>query len=204
MNHAIRPLLLAMALIAVLPACSFAPTGEPESRTARAQFWTRMHSMCGLLYRGQMSPTETRPSPTPVVMHVRQCTPRRIQIMIHVDRTHSRLMTVERTRDHLVLTQFMLPGPENRRWPTDPLPPLTARTETPGEPLRQRFVSTGLSQGGPATPARELRIEPRKSFSYVAFDGNDNPHTRIRFNIERPLPPAVGPGWLGAPGTAGL
>lgn len=204
MNHAIRPFLLAMALTAVFPGCGIAPTGETEDRTAREQFWARLHSMCGLLYPGRMSAPEARPSPVPVVMHVRHCTAREIQIMIHVDRTHSRLVTVERTRHDLILTRFMLPGPENRRWPADPLPPVTARTDTAGDPLRQRFVSIGLSHGRSTPPAWELRIEPRKAFISVVLDENHTPRTRFRFDIQHPLPPAVGPGWLGDPGTPGL
>lgn len=198
MSQALRPVLLPIWFAAFLTACGPVQTPPEERRPARDQFWSRAHALCGLIYRGRQSGDGVDASR--VVMHVRHCTARRIQMMIHVDRTHSRLLTLRRSRRALTLTHTLLPGPENQQWPANSAPSVTGRTATAGDALYQRFDTP---PGNAAAPGWELRFRPNDTLHLRAIDRRGSIETHMRFDLDNPLQPGLGPGWLEAPTVPG-
>ncbi len=111
-------LLMLLAGLTALAACgSPSATPEPEAslptvdeaptpEAIQTGWWEQLADLCGNAYDGRLvsaDPSDAELADQPMVMHVRRCTPTRIEVPFHIGDDHSRTWVLTRTETGIQL-----------------------------------------------------------------------------------------------------
>ena len=197
MNRALP--LLAIAAIALLPACAPALRSTPPA--PQDAFWDRLQALCGRAYGGRVAvdtppPAGTDPFSTgPLVMHVRECTPDAIRIPFHVGADRSRTWVLTRTAAGLRLKH----DHRHADGSEDALTQYGGDSARTGSAQRQEFPVDAFSKAMFSAQGRAVsntntwavEVEPGRVFVYeLARPGR---LFRVEFDLSRPVPAPPAP-----------
>jgi hypothetical protein len=188
------------------PAASPAPATSPVvqaaplvSAQAHQQFFDQLRSLCGQAFEGRVvqdQPKSGRGFEGRLLMHVRRCSEREIQIPFHVGEDHSRTWIISQTGSGLSLKH------DHRKADgrSDASTMYGGHTREAGWPQLQSFPADPYSQelflrqGMAASVGNiwQLMIHTElKSFSYRLL--RESREFRVDFDLSQPVPPPPAP-----------
>jgi hypothetical protein len=183
MTH--RTIALVAALL--LSACASVPRQQPAD-----QFFARLQALCGQRFAGRVvttDPADTAFAGKPLVMQVRDCSPKEVRIPFSVGEDRSRTWVITRTATGLRLKH----DHRHTDGTEDELSQYGGDTETGGTARRQDFPADAfsrtlfLAKGNPASIDNiwAMEVEPGVLFAYELR--RPNRHFRVEFDLARPL-----------------
>lgn len=187
-----RPRFLLPLAALALAGCATAPT-DPQ-----AAFLGSLQTLCGQAFAGRMvteDPRDADLAGRPMVMHVRDCSPGRVAIPLHVGEDRSRTWIVSATATGLRLKH----DHRHADGSEDAVTQYGGDTVAPGSATRQDFPADAFSQalftreGRPQSGANvwTMQIEPGQRFIYEVR--RENRHVRFEFDLTRPVPAPPAP-----------
>ncbi len=201
--------ILAPSLLLLLAGCATSPVPTAPSEPAQAPadaFLARIAQHCGQAFEGRIvanTPASATPDPfegKALVMHVRGCGERELQIPFHVGDDHSRTWILTRTDSGLRLKH----DHRHEDGSDDAVTMYGGDTASAGTPQRQAFPvdaeSVAMFQreglNASVTNVWAMEIEPDVRFLYeLARPGSDRLF-RVEFDLTRPVATPPTPwGW---------
>jgi hypothetical protein len=203
-----RPIeFLALATLAVFTACApaaavpeagqaaTAPGAAPALAPEQAQFWSHLQALCGRAFAGELveAPAgDTTFLDRELVMHVRQCGEREILVPFHVGDDRSRTWVLTRTEGGLRLKH----DHRHRDGSEDEITQYGGDTAARGTAQRQEFPADAHTASlipAAATNVWTVEVVPGEAFVYALRREGTDRRFRIRFDLNRPVPPPPAP-----------
>jgi hypothetical protein len=158
-------------------------------------FWQRLQSLCGKAFAGKLTDSNASDSVfarSPVVMHVRNCSPEEIRIPLHVGNDRSRTWVITPADGGLRLKH----DHRHRDGSEDSVTQYGGDTMKPGGPSRQEFYADSLTASlipAARTNVWTIEIVPDKTFAYgLRREGTDRKF-RVEFDLTKPVPAPPAP-----------
>jgi hexosaminidase len=158
-------------------------------------FWQRLQSLCGKAFAGKLTDSNASDSVfarSPVVMHVRNCSPEEIRIPLHVGNDRSRTWVITPADGGLRLKH----DHRHRDGSEDAVTQYGGDTMKPGGPSRQEFYADSLTASlipAARTNVWTIEIVPDKTFAYgLRREGTDRKF-RVEFDLTKPVPAPPAP-----------
>lgn len=151
------------------------------------EFWQRLQSLCGRAFQGRLTESNASDSVfarSPVVMHVRECSPGEVRVPLHVGEDRSRTWVVTPVDGGLRLKH----DHRHRDGAEDSVTQYGGDTREPGTESRQDFHADSLT--GALIPAARtniwtMEILPGATFAYgLRREGR---RFRVEFDLTRPV-----------------
>jgi hypothetical protein len=196
----------ALLLCAAMAACAGrvgapAPAAEATATAAAAEaapqreFWNRLQALCGRAFAGEVQEApsgDTTFANRQLVMHVRECTEREIKIPFHVGEDRSRTWVLTRTGAGLRLKH----DHRHHDGSEDEVTQYGGDTAAPGTASRQEFPADAHTASlipAAATNVWTVEVVPGEAFVYALRREGTDRRFRIRFDLNRPVPPPPAP-----------
>jgi hypothetical protein len=194
MHHRLAPA-AAIALALALPVPSAAADGAQES------FWAALQDLCGEAFGGVLRYSDAVDADLAgkaMVMHVRTCSERRVEIPFHVGDDRSRTWVLTRTAAGIRLQH----DHRHQDGSADATTLYGGETDGPGtaseqrfpadESSRELFTRTGRAQA--TANVWSLELVPGERFSYALR--RPGRHFQVDFDLRHPVPAPPAPwGW---------
>ncbi len=188
-------ILIALAAVAVAPACAARPAADPQ-----AAFFATLTKLCGKAFAGRVvtsDPVDAEMAAQPMTMHVRTCSADAIRIPFHVGEDRSRTWVVTRTPAGLRLKH----DHRHQDGTSDAVTMYGGDTAALGTSTAQAFPVDGESiamferegRGASVTNVWHIEVTPTR-FAYVLR--RPGRHFRVEFDLTRTVP-APPPPWGG-------
>ncbi len=187
----------------LLSSCASAPSAESDPQT---RFMARLNALCGKAFVGRITGSEPAGADADMagkalVMHVRRCSPERVEIPFHVGEDRSRTWVITRTASGLRLKH----DHRHADGTSDAVTMYGGDTDQPGSAQRQEFPvdaesvanfrANGLARSVTNTWAVEV------SAAHFAYELTRPPgptarRFRVEFDLTREVPAPPTPwGW---------
>lgn len=192
-------LVVATAAMASAPAGADAGTSEavPAEAAPHDTWWAQLHALCGKAYAGTLvsnDPADAALAGQLMVMHVRRCTPDRLEIPFHIGENRSRTWVLTRTAGGIRLQH----DHRHEDGSEDDVTLYGGATEGPGTTEAQHFPADDYSKALFARHGLEasvvnvwtMEVVPGERFAYVLR--RPGRHFQADFDLRQPVevPPA--------------
>lgn len=196
------------AAVLALPLASCATT--PPAADPQAQFMARLAALCGKAFAGRIVGSEPAGADAdmagqPLVMHVRSCSPERVEIPFHVGEDRSRTWVITRIGSGAASGLRLKHDHRHKDGSSDPVTMYGGDTAEAGTARRQTFPVDAESiamfrAGGLARSVTNVWAVEVDSASF-AYELRRPPgptarHFRVEFDLAREVPvPPTAWGW---------
>lgn len=186
------PSFAAVALMLALAATAAAPAADPAD--AQQTWWENLRRHCGKAYAGTLShgdPSDEAIAKQRLVMHVRECDEKVVEIPFHVGENRSRTWVLTRTPGGIELKH----DHRHEDGTPDAVTMYGGHTDSPGTQAVQSFPADEHSKklfvehGLPASTANvwSMEIVPGERFAYALR--RPGRHFRVEFDLTKPVEP---------------
>ncbi len=158
-----------------------------ERSPPQREFWQRLQSLCGRAFQGRLTDSNASDSifaRSPVVMHVRECSPAEVRVPLHVGEDRSRTWVITPVAGGLRLKH----DHRHHDGTEDSVTQYGGDTRGPGTESRQEFHADSLTAAlipAARTNIWTIEIVPGATFTYgLRREGR---RFRVEFDLTRPV-----------------